>query len=509
MDHPVETLYGKLRGQLVDREGTVYVFKGVPYAQPPKGPLRFLAPQPPTPWVGVRDADSFSPVSMQNTSSIDRMLGAKPPAMSEDCLTLNIWTPGLDNAKRPVMVWVHGGSFLSGSSRAPWYDGSSFARNGDVVVVTINYRLGALGFLSLGIFDERYASSGNTGLRDQIAALHWVRDNIANFGGNPENVTVFGESAGAMSIGALFGAEPAQDLFHKAIFQSGAPDHVISLEQSEKVTNQFLAALGLDPKTRVVDRLRELSSEAILEAQIAVRSLHRETGMPWRPVLDGLVINADPFTAIEQGGAAKVQLLAGTNLDEMRFFTLFDPTVSQLTDDTLIERCNNRYGDRYGASLVEAYRDARPSLSAAQCWAAIATDNVFRLPTRKLLDAHSAHQPMSFGYLFSWETPAFAGALGSSHVLEIPFVFDNLDQPGVKALCGDTTEAMSQLASKMHSSWISFAHNGNPNHAGIPTWPSHNESARAAMVFDEYCDTKDDPGGQALSLLDEAIESLH
>ncbi len=502
MNGPVETSLGLLQG---GRSGEVHVFKGIPYAQPPLGRLRFAPPLPPSPWVGVREAGAFSAAAMQNTSSVDRMLGSKPPEMSEDCLTLNVWTVGLDDARRPVMVWIHGGSFLSGSGRAPWYDGSAFALNGEVVVVTINYRLGALGFLHLAPFDDELASSGNAGLLDQVAALRWVRDNIAGFGGNPDNVTLFGESAGAMGIGALLACAPAQGLFHKAILQSGAADNVIDAHEASRVTRQLLDALGLDAGRGVVERLRGVPCEAILDAQADVRALHLQTGMPWRPVLDGSVINHEPLDAIGRGDSAPVRLLVGTNLDEVRFFTLFDQQTNQLTDDTLIERCDKRLGNGSGAPLVEQYRAARPQLSAPQVWAAIETDRIFRLPAIELLDRHARHQNGSFGYLFTWATPAFGGSLGACHVLEVPFVFDNLHQPGVKGLCGPVTPAMQQLAANLHAAWTAFAHSGDPNHPDIPTWSGWGESRRPSMVFDETCLLECDPGGDARTLLAEVL----
>ncbi len=501
MTRPVETSLGLLQG---GRSGEAHVFRGIPYAQAPIGRLRFAPPQPPSPWVGVREAGTFSAVSMQNTSSVDRMLGSRPPEMSEDCLTLNIWTAGLDDARRPVMVWIHGGSFLSGSGRAPWYEGSSFALKGDVVLVTVNYRLGALGFLHLAPFDDELVSSGNAGLLDQVAALRWVRDNIAGFGGDPDNVTLFGESAGAMGIGALLACAPARDLFHKAILQSGAADNVIDTHEASRVTRQLLEALGLDGDRGVVERLRGVPCEALLGAQADVRTLHRQTGMPWRPVLDGSVITDEPLDAIDRGDLAPVRLLVGTNLDEVRFFTLFDQQTNQLTDETLIERCDKRLGNGSGAPLLDRYRAARPWLSAPQVWAAIETDRVFRLPAMELLDRHARHGA-SFGYLFTWATPAFGGSLGACHVLEVPFVFDNLHQPGVKALCGPVTSAMQRLAANLHAAWTAFAHGGDPNHPHLPTWSEWDEVGRPSMVFDETCLLELDPGGDARTLLAEVL----
>ncbi|MGK2958217.1 MAG: carboxylesterase/lipase family protein [Acidimicrobiales bacterium] len=507
----IETSTGTIRG---GRNGDAYVFKAIPYAQAPIGELRFSPPVPTQPWAGIREATQFSTVAMQNASSVDRMLGSKAPEMSEDCLTLNVWTPGLDDTKRPVMVWIHGGSFLSGSGRAPWYDGMAFATLGDVIIVTINYRLGPLGFLYLADldnvgekFDGELASSGNVGLLDQVAALQWVQDNIANFGGNPDNVTIFGESAGAMSIGALLACPSAKGLFHQVIMQSGAADNVISTDEARRVTHQLLDELGLSKEANVIAKLRSLPVDVLLEAQANVRMQHLQTGMPWRPVVDESVILTAPIDAIDEGVAKKIRVLIGTNLDEARFFTVFDPNTNQLTDDTLIERCDKRWDSGAGASLLESYRTDRPELSAPHLWAAIETDRIFRLPALDLVKSHIYHQSAVYTYLFTWPTPAFGGSLGSCHVLEIPFAFNNLRQPGVKAFCGSITPEMENLASNLHDAWTAFAHSGDPNHSGIPAWPTYNATEQPSMVFDETCMLANDPGGKNHELLAEIIKA--
>lgn len=506
----VQTSSGMLSGSTYSTKvGSVHVFKGIPYARAPVGEFRFLAPDPPDAWRGVREANTYSPVSPQSISSIDRILGSKPLPMDEDCLSLNIWTSGLDDARRPVMVWIHGGSFLSGSGRAPWYDGSSFASKSDVVVVTLNYRLGALGFLSLGFLDERFDASCNSGLLDQVAALKWIRENIACFGGDPHNVTVFGESAGAMSVAALLVTSPAKDLFQKAICQSGAPDQVIDEDAAQAVTLQLLATLEIDANANAVGKLAALPVEAILDAQVNVRREHRDTGMPWRPVIDGSIIADEPYKEIQRGTASGVPLLVGTNLDEMRFFTLFDPAVNELDEQSLVDHVKNRYSKSRGDDIVAKYRSSRPGLTAPQCWAATETDRVFRIPSVKLADLQSEHQESTFSYMFTWAAPTFGGSLGASHVLEIPFVFDNLHQPGVKGLCGEVTTKMRELAANMRTSWAEFARTGDPGHAGVPTWPSHTTTRRDTMIFDESCSTELNPGGEARELLSEVLATNH
>src|SRR5437588_9381775 len=252
----VETTTGAVEGRLKDG---IFDFRGIPYAAPPVGGLPSRPPQPAEPWTGVRDATRFGPTAPQNIGAMERMFGAPPQPMDEDCLTLNVWTPACDDGKRPVMVWIHGGAFLFGTGATPWYDGRSFARD-DVVLVTINYRLGAFGFLHVD-------GQGNNGILDQVSALEWVRDNIAAFGGDPGNVTAFGESAGAMSVGTLLGLPAAKGLFVKAIPESGAAHHGKAVEEATRVTPEIPAALGLGAGNGAVHRLRALPAAAVLEAQ--------------------------------------------------------------------------------------------------------------------------------------------------------------------------------------------------------------------------------------------------
>src|SRR5437588_7847141 len=252
----VETTTGAVEGRLKDG---IFDFRGIPYAAPPVGGLPSRPPQPAEPWTGVRDATRFGPTAPQNIGAMERMFGAPPQPMDEDCLTLNVWTPACDDGKRPVMVWIHGGAFLYGTGATPWYDGRSFARD-DVVLVTIYYRLGAFGFLQVD-------GQGNNGILDQVAALEWVRDNIAGFGGDPGNVTAFGESAGAMSVGTLLGLPAAKGLFVKAIPESGAAHAPRTAEEAEQLLGEFLVELGIDDEPDAVDRLRGLPAAAVLEAQ--------------------------------------------------------------------------------------------------------------------------------------------------------------------------------------------------------------------------------------------------
>ncbi len=339
----VNTRAGRVEGV---RQGDLLVFKGVPYAAPPVGELRWLPPQPLQAWEGVRPAREVGAASYQNPVILDALsaFDVKEP-QSEDCLVLNIWTPGAtsgaDGDRRPVLVWIHGGGFVIGSGAQAIYDGSVLASRGDVVVVTINYRLGALGFLNLKqITGGRIPATGNEGLLDQVAALEWVRDNIANFGGDPDNVTIFGESAGGMSVGSLLSLPSARGLFHKAIAQSGACQTAHTLERAVRVAERTLAALDVDPGD--IDALRAVSPQQLLGVQEKLSTIAASDpeigGMPYQPVVDGDVQPDLPIERVRAGSAAGVAVLVGSILEEWKLFGSLDPEIAKLDDDGLLTR---------------------------------------------------------------------------------------------------------------------------------------------------------------------------
>jgi para-nitrobenzyl esterase len=384
------------------------------------------------------------------------------------------------------MVWIHGGAFIWGSGDTPWYDGTKFAVHGDVVVVTINYRLGPFGFLHLAdVFDGEFAGSGNAGILDQIAALEWVRDSIAGFGGDPERVTVFGESAGAASVGTLLGTPAARGLFRGAIPQSGAASWVSTREQATKVAQLVVDRLGVGD----VDALLAKSTDEILAAMPDFR----EDGvgsLPFQPVVDDVVLHQPPLAAIAAGNAAGVHVLTGTNLTEMTLFTLSDPAMGTLDDEAIRGRLHAAFGPA-GVSLLGDYRSRRPGATPQELWLALSTDGVFRIPGIRLLEAQIAHGPV-WSYLFTFESPVFGGILRSTHALEIPFVFDTLDGSGADMLTGTGPERQG-IADAMHGAWIAFARHGDPRHAGIPEWPGYDLVRRATMRFDAECEVLDDP----------------
>ncbi|MBV8234302.1 MAG: carboxylesterase/lipase family protein [Acidimicrobiia bacterium] len=483
----VETTSGSVQGRHQDG---IFDFRGIPYAAPPVGPLRFRPPQPLERWTGVRDATRFGPVAPQNQGAMERLFGAPTQNIDEDCLTLNVWTPACDDGKRPVMVWIHGGAFLYGTGATPWYDGHGFAREG-VVLVTINYRLGAFGFLHVD-------GQGNNGILDQVAALEWVRDNIAAFGGDPGNVTVFGESAGAMSVGTLLGLPAAKGLFVKAIAESGAAHSARPADLSAELAGTFLAELGVDPGPGAVDRLRDIPMQTLLDAQAKV--VEREMGsggrgMPFAPVVDGVVLPESPFDAIGNGQAAGVSVLIGTTRDEWRLFTLLDPSLSKLDDQGAARRLGRLVRDPARApDVIAHYRSTRPETNVSDLWSEVATDVIFRMPAIRLAETQSALGNDVFMYRFDYATPVFGGALGACHALEIPFVFEMLDA-GAEMFVGPLSDDLRTLARRMHESWAAFARAGRPAADGLPEWPRYTDERRATMLFDLEPSLVDDPGG--------------
>jgi para-nitrobenzyl esterase len=480
-----ETRSGKVEG--FEKDG-VHVFRGIPYAAPPVGALRWQPPQREAAWDDVRDATKFSAQSAQTPFPMMTLTGAQMPADSEDSLYLNIYTPGCDDKARPVLFWIHGGAFIWGSGDTSWYDGTPFANHGDVVVVTINYRLGPFGFLHLDDLFEGFAGSGNCGILDQIAALEWVRDNIAAFGGNPDDVLIFGESAGGASVGTLLGTPAAKGLFHKAVPQSGAASWIATPEGATDATSQLLANLGVEPGDR--DALLAKTTQEIKDAMPPFV----ENGgnlLPYQPVIDGVVLPEPPLDAIRNGNAKDVHVLIGTNHDEMTLFVAADPEFASLTDDIIATRATTAGFD--GPGLVAHFRAQRPDATPAELWLQLATEAVFRFPAIALAEAQLAHGPV-WMYLFTWGTPVFGGFLKSTHALEIPFVFDQLGTVEAKFFTGEGAERQG-IADAMHGAWIALARTGSPAHGGLPDWPAYDLTRRATMRFDVECELLDDPEG--------------
>lgn len=496
----VETTGGRIRGI---RAGDLHVFRGIPYAAAPVGRRRFQPPAALPPSSGIRDCTSFGARSIQPATGLDLapeigalLLLAPPPPMSEDCLFLNICTPALDDGrKRPVMVWLHGGAFVVGSGASPLYDGSSLAAGEDVIVVTLNHRLGLLGYLYLAeLGGEDFEASGNAGMLDIIAALEWLRDNVAAFGGDPANVTLFGESGGGAKTSVLMAMPAARGLFHKAIIQSGPAVEMMSPADAAAVARRVVEQLGLDPKNP--EALFESRVEDLLEAQgVILRSrspldFARRRKIGFNPVIDGRHLPGGPFAPTAPAISADIPMMIGTNKDEMALFFGLAPWLENAGEADLQRLAERAVGERASA-IAAAYRRARPDASPRDLFIAITSDQGMRIPSLLMADRKLAQKAAPvYVYLFTWETPALEGRLKSCHALEIPFVFETVEKAA--RFTGGAAAPLA-LARTMSRSWAAFARSGNPNHDGLPAWPSYSTERRPTMIFDERCRVEEDP----------------
>lgn len=481
----VEVFGGRVRGQEGDG---VWSFLGIPYAASPAGPGRWRPPRPPEPWSGVRPATAFGPIAPQPPPTPGMSVPGDPVEQSEDCLSLNVWTPAPDEGRRPVMVWVHGGGFTSGTGASLLYRGAELARCHDVVVVTFNYRLGALGFLGhpgVAVPPAPPEAVGNWGLLDQVAVLRWVRRHIAGFGGDPHKVTLFGESAGAMSIAALLAMPAARGLFHRAALQSGPP-YTHSPARAAQVGEDLVAELGLAGADRRL--LEQVPAEELVAATGRLPERPPPAGelpLPFLPVVDGVVLPRPPLDAVAAGHAADVPVLIGTNRDELSFFAVGNPEWASMDEDRLIRWVQRSAPGIDHRPALDTYRRARRRRGEPDdpraLWVAMGSDLVFRWPSLRLAAAQHLHQPATYVYLFTWETPAFGGILGSCHALEIPFVFGGVRDPAIAAFTGGGPEAEA-LADLMQPAWAAFARSGDPSHPGLD-WPAWDVRRRATMVF--------------------------
>lgn len=485
----VETTHGKVEGREAPTHQT---YLGIPFAAPPVGRLRFAPPAPPAPWTGVRPALEPGHACPQPQSLLP---GMAPGTTGEDCLSLNVFTPAADDARRPVLVWLHGGGFVTGSSTQPLYEASRLAVRGDVVVVTVNYRLGALGFLAPGAAGlDLEGSTDNAGMLDQVAALAWVRDNVAAFGGDPAKVTIFGESAGGMSVTTLLAMPAARGLFRRAIAQSGAAQATCSLTDATQVTDLLLKELGI--ARAVPAALRDVSADDLLAAQSQVTNkLGREVFLPWAPVVDPLTLPVAPAEAIAGGLAKDVPLMTGTTLDEWRLFTFLTPRHREMDAATLEKRIARRlealgHGD--AAELIGVYRKSRPAAPPWELFDAIESDRHFRVPAIRLAESQCAHQPHTYMYLFTWPSPAAGGLLGACHAVELPFVFGTLDAPHMAGFSGSGPKAEA-LANVVMDTWLRFARGNADDVDGLAHWRPYEASKRTTVVLDAEPGVKSDP----------------
>jgi para-nitrobenzyl esterase len=490
-----DTSSGKIRG--IDNRG-INTFKGIPYGAGTSGSNRFMPPAAPPNWSGIRDALEYGHSAPQRDPAAPPPaagLGTAAqnlPAEGEDCLVLNVWTPGLnDGRKRPVLFWCHGGGFATGSGSSPGTDGTNLARRGDVVVVSINHRLNVLGFADLSEFSSDFAASGDVGMLDIVQALQWVRQNIAQFGGDPNTVMIFGQSGGGRKVETLLAMPSAKGLFHRATIESGAAIQVAGREIAIRNAERLLAKLEVSKSD--VHSLQELPLDQIMRAYFAV--VREETGVDqtvsgFAPAVDGKILPQQPFQPAASPVSAEVPVMIGCTRTEMTLFSANDPAAFKLDDASLRMRVEDLLGGRAPA-MIDLYRKLHRDATPSDIYFLIASDYRYGAPTMKIAERRAAlGKAPVYAYYFTWETPVQGGRLKSPHTMEIPFVFDNVQISA--RLTGGGPEAMA-LADKLSDTWIAFARTGNPNNRKMPHWPSFTAKDHATMVINNVSKVVDDP----------------
>jgi len=511
---------GRVAPQVVTQSGVVvgrtdpttgtHSFRGIPYAQPPVGDLRFKAPVPAAPWEGVLDATEFGSACAQVFYEELADPAAFGPTDDEDCLTLNIWTPGLDDEKRPVMVWIHGGANWTESSRIAYYDGQKLSERGDVVVVSLNYRLGIFGFVDMSVLGgDAYDGSENNGIRDQMLALRWIRQNIDRFGGDPQNVTAFGESAGGTDIGVILATESPERLFDRAILQSGAGSARAS-DTATEVAKRMLRGGGVES----LDALLEMSGAEVLEVMqrgIAAIGLDgMDTDTLFGPTLDGELIKGMPGEMLAAGNASEIDLMIGTTAHELRYYYVYEPLLMELKlEDPKLESYLKGISAADRKALVDLYARNRPDFAEFEIANDILSDLWMWMPSVQQAEAQLEASADVWMYLFAWEVPdtspvqnALGAKLGAAHGVEVAFVFSSFDDTFYREFFGgwpkDEAEARrwETLTGAVQDSWIAFARSGDPSahdNPALPHWPRYDSETRATMVFDYENRVVNDP----------------
>ena len=495
-----ETACGKVRGYI---SNGIFTYKGIPYGDSTEGSGRFQPPQKAKPWSGVRSSMQYGRVCPQgprgswNEDEESWLFCYDDGVQGEDCLRVNIWTPGInDHQKRPVMVWLHGGGFVSGSSQEHRaYDGERLSRRGDVVVVSLNHRLGPLGYLNLAAYGEKYANSAHLGMLDIITALEWVRDNIANFGGDPGNVTIFGQSGGGGKVGTLMAMPAAQGLFHRAIVQSGSFLRAVVPERSAILTKAFLDELNLSASQ--VDQLQTVPLQKLIEAgDAALLKTHPHAPLVWNrvadmlgwgPVVDGKLLPQHPFDPAAPAISAQVPMLIGTVGNEFTT-SLNHPALESMTEAEVTKRLGDMYG-KQPEHIIQVFRSAHPEAKPFDIFSLAMTAQV-RQGAVTQAGLKAAQGTPAYLYWFTWKTPVLDGRPRSIHCIDLPFCFDNTDRNENLTGGGPGPRA---LAAKVSEAWIHFARNGSPNHSGIPNWPAFSAESCPTMIFDTQCELQNNP----------------
>ena len=497
-----QTQHGPVLGYVED---DVLVFKGIRYGAD-TATTRFAAPAPPAPWTEPLDTRIYGASAPQpqrgRLGLFDSWIPDPDPGNSEDCLFLNVWTPGTDGRKRPVMVWFHGGGFTSGSGSSNVYDGVRLVTRGDVVVVTVNHRLNVFGYLYLDEYGEQFAGSANAGMLDLVASLKWVRENIDEFGGDPNNVLIFGESGGGFKVSTLMAMEAAVGLFHRAVVQSGPALELLTEAEAAKATAALMAELDLDAAN--IDQIRELPAKDLVAAALAVAEDGVRVGT--RPVVDGVHISKHPFTPNAPQKSKDIPLLIGSTQHEMSMLAgASRPELFELTWDTLPEALETAMAGVDAGRVIEGYRGLHPDISAPELFFEAATDNsVFGRGSIELADrqARLGGAPV-YQYYLTWRSPVDDGRWAATHALDLGFVFDNVAKS--ESMSG-TGESQQALADAMSEAWLAFARSGNPNHPGLPGWEPYDED-RATMVFDDEPRLVTDPRRREREILDAALRT--
>lgn len=478
----VETAEGRYRGRAVDG---VHVFKGMRYGASTAGSGRFMPPKPAETFAGVRDAFEYGDQTPQYRGSL-----AANTAMSEDCLRINVWTPAPDGEKRPVLLWFHGGGFEAGSGSSPLYDGTNMARRGDVVTCTINHRLNVFGFCDLSsVLGADFKRSGNVGYLDLVAAMKWVKANIAAFGGDPNNVMIYGQSGGGRKVSICFAGKDAAGLFAKGVVQSGSHLMVQTPDQAAANTLALLKTLNIDPKN--ARALQQVPQDALTEAQ---RQVIAKAGYRFEPVMDGVTFDAHPFIPNAPKRTAQVPMMLGTTKTELSNQLGRDPAIYTINEAQLKDRLKSYYPPEDLDAALAVFKASSPNANPTELFFKMTSWRSYirnaTIMAEKRAEMNGPKNP-TWMYQVTWRSPAEGGRRISQHTLDLPFMFDNVAR--AQNLTGPQSEETKAMTEAMANAWLAFARTSDPNHKGLPRWPTYDKQKRSVMLFEVPPKAVDDP----------------